>query len=299
MGLVFLTGTISASADVVLDWNEKALATVLAAKQSLFLQTRSMTMVHVAMFEAVNAIQQRYTPYKAQIPASATASSEAAAAAAAHAILARLYPNQQDALGAAYAASLAQLPDGEGKAVGIALGEKVARQILAWRADDGSTAPNTYKPSTAPGVYVPTALPVGTEQPRVTPWLMQSSAQFRLAPPPALASQEWARDYNEVKDWGGKTSAKRTAEQANIARFWLAVWPRVGIRSCGNSRLLNLGASLRMCGFSPWSIWPRRMRSFPYLTPSTPTISGAQSLPSVMAKATAMMQPVPTPYGLH
>jgi hypothetical protein len=225
MGLALLGGMAPVRADVVTDWNEQAFATLQAAKQSPFMQARSLALVHGAMFEAVNAIQKHYTPYKISLLAGATASSEAAAAAAAHTLLVKLYPDQQVALDKAYNVSLSPLPGGEGKAAGIALGEKVASMLFTLRAEDGINAPNTYKPFTAPGVYVPTALPVGTEQPRVAPWLMDRSAQFRPSPPPALTSQEWARDYNEVKDWGGKNSNKRTLEQTNIARFWVVMWP--------------------------------------------------------------------------
>jgi hypothetical protein len=151
--------------------------------------------------------------------------SEAAGAAAAYAILGKLYPDQQTALESTYAASLAQIPDGAGKAAGVAIGEKVAADILALRAADGTGAPNTYKPSTAPGVYVPTALPVAFDQPGVKPWLLESAAQFRPGPPPALSSQTWARDYDELKKLGAKTSAKRTAEQTDVARFWVVTGP--------------------------------------------------------------------------
>jgi len=89
--------------------------------------------------------------------------------AAAHAVLMKLFPEQKASLDAAYAASLAQIPDGSGKTAGIGVGEEVTGKILALRTSDGADAPNTYRPSTATGVYVPTTLPIGSQWGNVTP----------------------------------------------------------------------------------------------------------------------------------
>jgi len=209
-----------ALADVVTDWNEITLARVIAARQLPPDGARTMALVHVAMFEAVNAVQQRYAPYAFKGRAAAGTSAEAAAAAAARSALLKLFPDQQDAVEKAYTASLAQIPDGAGKAAGVALGQLVSGECLALRAADGTGAPNTYRPTTAPGVYVSTVLPVSWEWARVKPWFMTNGAQFRPGPPPALTSQQWARDYNEIKDVGARQSATRTPEQTDVARFW-------------------------------------------------------------------------------
>ncbi len=207
-------------AEVITDWNETALARVTAARQPPPDGTRTMAMVHVAMFDAVNAVQQRYAPYAFKGRAPAGTSAEVAAAVAARTILVRLFPDQQNEVEAAYAASLAQLPEGPGRAAGMALGQQVAGECLALRANDGTGAPNTYRPTTAPGVYVPTVLPVSSEWAKVNPWFMKASAQFRPGPPPALTSREWARDYDEIKALGASQSVTRTPEQTEVARFW-------------------------------------------------------------------------------
>jgi hypothetical protein len=214
------------TADVVTEWNQKAGASVLEAKIYPFAGTRVMAIVHSATFDAINSIEGRYTPYKFKVSAPTGASSEAAGVAAAHATLVTLFPDQKTALDAAYAASLAQVPDGPGKAGGIAVGEEVAAKVLAWRASDGADAPNTYRPVTTPGTYVPTTLPLGMQWGNVTPWVMESGSQFHPAPPPALSSAEWAADYNEIKEIGGKKSARRTGEQTEIARFWTITGPQ-------------------------------------------------------------------------
>src|SRR5262249_39072466 len=132
---------------------------------------------------------------------------------------------QASVLDADYAASLAQIPDGGAKTSGIAVGEEVAAKTFASRASDGADAPNTYRPAAAPGVYVPTTFPIGPQWGNWTPWIMERSSQFRPPAPPKLTSPEWARDYNEIKDLGGKRSTIRTSEQSDIARCWIIVGP--------------------------------------------------------------------------
>jgi len=214
-----------AAADVVTEWNEKALACATTAKQLPFAAARTMAMVHTAMFDAVNSIEGRYAPYKVKESAPPGSSPEAAAVAAAHAVLLNLFPDQKTDLDAAYTASMAQVPDGSGKATSISVGEKVAIEILALRTSDGADAPNTYRPTTAPGVYVMTTLPVGSQWGSVTPWAMERGSQFRPEALPQLTSPEWASDYNEIKGIGRKKSTLRTSEQTDIARFWTITGP--------------------------------------------------------------------------
>jgi hypothetical protein len=216
----------ASAADVVTEWNQKAGAAVAESKLYPFAGTRATSMVQVAVFDAINSIEGRYSPYKVKVSAPAGSSAEAAGVAAAHAVLVKLFPEQKASLDVAYAASLAQIPEGGGKTAGIEVGEEVAGKILALRASDGSGAPNNYRPITAPGVYVPTTLPIASQWGNVTPWVMERGSQFRPAAPPDLKSAEWARDYDEVKDLGGKKSTVRTAEQTETARFWLITGPQ-------------------------------------------------------------------------
>jgi hypothetical protein len=213
-------------ADVVTQWNEQAGACLLEAKSLPFLGTRVMAIVHTAMFDAVNSIEGRYTPYKFKVSAPAGASPEAAGVAAAHAALVALFPDQKVTLDAAYATSLAQIPDGSGRSAGVAVGEEVAAKVLAWRASDGADAANTYRPLTTPGAYIATTLPVGSQWGNVTPWVMERGSQFHPAPPPALGSAEWAADYNEIKELGAKKSSRRTSDQTEMARFWTITGPQ-------------------------------------------------------------------------
>jgi vanadium-dependent haloperoxidase-like protein len=212
-------------ADVVTDWNSVAMDAGIAAREAQPHQARSVTMVHVAMFEAINAIEQRYKPYVVKVSPSSGASREAAAAAAAHAILVRLYPDQSASFDSALTNSLSPIADGEAKRSGVSLGERVAQEIHNTRAAEIVSSPNIYRPRTAPGVYVPTTLPVGTEVSKFKPWLMQEPAQFRPEAPIPLQSAQWGRDYAEIKEIGGRDSAKRTSEQTAIGRFWIVTGP--------------------------------------------------------------------------
>jgi hypothetical protein len=210
----------AAQANVITDWDAKAVAFAAPGAQG----QRELAMVHVAMFDAVNSIERRYRPYLVQLAVPKTTSQEAAAATAAAVVLARLPARRATAeTKAALTSYLAAIPDGEAKADGIKLGEAVAAKVLEARQNDGANAPDAYRPRTTAGVYVPTPITVGSTWPAMMPFALTNPSQFRPQPPIPLASPEWATDYNELKDYGGKASAKRSAQQTETARFWLMV----------------------------------------------------------------------------
>ena len=225
--LALLLAPAPALANVITDWDEKAVG-IVQPGTSFPPPTayRTIAILHVAMFDAVNSIEQRYKPYKVQLPASPDTSKEAAAAAAAAAVLIKLVPDAGPDIQSTLTSYLATLPDGEAKSKGIELGQEVAMRILEARANDGASASDAYRPKTKPGVYIPTPITVGSQFPDVTPFALTSPSQFRPKPPPALDSEQWARDYNEIKDLGEKNSTKRTARQTEDARFWVLVGPR-------------------------------------------------------------------------
>jgi hypothetical protein len=221
-----LTGPM-ARADMVTDWNVKAGDIVVEAKLGPPPANRVLAIVQTAVYEAANAITQRYPASGLKLEAAPGASVDAAIAAANRATLAKLVASQQAAIDAAYQAALARLADGPAKTEGVAVGEKAAAAILASRADDGAATGESYRPYTTAGVYVPTVIPAVPQWSQRKPWLMTSPAQFRPGPPPKLTSEVWARDYNEIKALGGKSSTQRTAEQTEIARFWEATLPPI------------------------------------------------------------------------
>lgn len=222
-----LLATSMARADVVSDWNVKAGEIITQSGMGTPPANRAVAIVHTAVYEAVNAITKRYPTSGIGLDAPVSASVDAAVAAANRVALAKLLPSQQPAIERAYQTALAQIADGTAKSAGIAVGEKAAAAILASRADDGATRPESYRPRTAAGVYVPTVTPAAPQWPQRKPWLMTGAAQFRPEPPPALTSALWARDFDEIKLIGAKNSVRRTSEQSEIARFWEATLPPI------------------------------------------------------------------------
>ena len=211
------------SADVVLEWNQVLLDTLKADRLLPLYFAREAAIVSAAVYDAVNAIDRSYTPLFADVQASRGASIEAAAAQAAHDTLVALSPAHREALDAVLAADLAGIPPGRAKQ-GIAVGQAVARQILAWRSTDGSDAQVVYVPGTDPGDWQPTppafAAAVAPQWGQVIPFCIPGGSAFRPPPPPDLTGAEYAAAFEEVKSLGAAGSTTRTAEQSDIARFW-------------------------------------------------------------------------------
>ena len=245
--------TVSASANVITDWDEKGIAAVaplagVIPPYSPYAAYRMMAIVHAAMFDAVNSIEPRYRPYLIQVPADTTTSKEAAAATAAATVLATIDSKTAADMKAALADYLSAIPDGPAKFEGVRLGEKVAATILEARANDGSDAPDDYRPRTSPGVYVPTPITRAAMWGNVKPFAMANPSQFRPGPPISLESTEWTADFNEIKDYGRKDSSKRTSLQTETALFWLVSGPvayHPFIRQLGSAKQMNVVDSAR------------------------------------------------------
>ncbi len=203
--------SFGARADIVTDWNATAGQLIHDARLGTPPATRAMALVQTAVHDAVSAAGAR--------PAN-EASVDAAVAAANRVTLAKLLPAQEAVITAAYEAALARLADGPARTAGVTLGEKAANDVLARRLQDGAATPERYRPHAAPGAYVPTSGVAAWSWTQRKPWTLTSPAQFRPAPPPALNSVAWARDFEEVRVYGAKASTKRSPEQAEIARFW-------------------------------------------------------------------------------
>ena len=232
-------------ADTITDWDTKATAVASSAA----LGEREVTIVDLAMFDAVNSIERRYQPYLEQLPTTGPTSADAAAASAAATALAGVHPEAAASFKTALVEYLAQLDaTPEALANGVRLGEAAALKILEARANDGATGVDSYRPKTKPGQYVPTAVMVCSTWPTMRPFALASPSQFRPGPPLSLQSREWAVDYNEIKEFGSKTSARRSAKQTETARFWLMTGPQAYhplARQLVAERHLNLVDSAR------------------------------------------------------
>ena len=195
--------------------------------------SRAFAIVHIALFDAVNAIAGGYRSYTGLPPAPSGTLLDTAIAQAAHDALVALYPSQATRFDALLADDLRRLPDGRAKTDGIDTGRRAAASILARRANDGSqhAEPRVgvgFLTSNQPGKWRPdpisqVPLAVGAFWGRVTPFVPPPPDRFRLPPPPALTSEAYTAAFNEVKRLGGDgviTPTERTAEQTVIGIYW-------------------------------------------------------------------------------
>ncbi|MGZ6563573.1 MAG: vanadium-dependent haloperoxidase [Solirubrobacteraceae bacterium] len=218
--------TTAGDPTVISDWNALAATTVGADPTKAPQETPLYVgFVQAAVYDAVVGIDRRYEPYRFDARAPHRTSAQAAAVAAAHKVLVTYSPYAQATLDAAYAAALAQIPDGKAKTRGIAFGTLAADNLIAMRANDGRNALVLFTQPPAPGVWRPTPpalLPMAVPwMGSVTPLLVRSGAQFgEPGPPPALTSARYTRDFDEVKALGSATSTARTPEQTNSALFF-------------------------------------------------------------------------------
>jgi hypothetical protein len=236
----------AAGDDPVILWNVNAAVAAteacLTPLNNPLHESRMYSMTHVAMHDALNAIDRRSRPYAYDAQADASASPDAAVAAAARYVLVPLIAQVPLELHdptcivkgtasvlAAYTTALAAIPDGAAKEQGIAIGRAAAAAILALRAEDGAVGPflNSDCPTeTEPGEYQCTpGTPVIAFEvwANVTPFVLHRSSQFRPGPPYAVERKKYTVDYNEVKSLGGDgviTDSDRTGEQTEIALFW-------------------------------------------------------------------------------
>jgi hypothetical protein len=232
--LSLILSAASAAQDAVTEWNLNAEKAVLssAIRADAVSTARVYVLMHAAIFDAVNGIERRYTPYHVDVTAPRGASRRAAAIEAAYTTLVALFPSQKSPLDGELASSLASLSaddedsdDCQSIDLGLAWGQQVANDILAWRSSDGfntslppvigGLAPGQWRP-TPPG-FLSMAVPqVAT----MLPYAIASPSQFRPAGPPALNSAQYAANFNETKTLGSASSSSRTAEQTLIANYW-------------------------------------------------------------------------------
>jgi hypothetical protein len=233
-------------------------------------ESRLFAMVHLAIHDALNAIDRRFRRYVPGPPGPKTASPQAAVAAAAHdvlvALVAQVPVNFQSCVPASlagveadYTAALAAIPNGAAKTQGVAVGQAAAAQILALRSGDGSDIPLldfAYPEGVQPGEYRHTApfttFVLAPGWAAVTPFVLTDPGQFRPGPPPLLADDSYTSDFNEVKGLGGDgitTPSGRTANQTEIAQFWVESaalqWNRIA-RTVSSGAGLGLWRSARL-----------------------------------------------------
>lgn len=250
----------AATTDAVLAWNAIMNDTVLAGGTSPIVTSRVVALVSASVFDAFNGIEPRFRPLHVRPNAAHSASQSAAAIQAAYAMLLKLYPAQSTALGAKRDADLAALATTEKASAinnGVAWGQFVADSIFAWRQSDGFAPPpppfvgvlGIEGAPAAAGVWRPTPLAngnpgasgAGPQFATMTPWVLRRASQFRLPPPLALNSAEYAADVNETKTMGTFSGSPRTDDQSELALFWAGngplYWNRIANQISGERHL--------------------------------------------------------------
>lgn len=260
--LLAIAGTLTAplfasegDRSVVHEWNAQLEATIPASAGPTL--PRYYSMMHIAMFDAVNSIEGGYTAYHTRVYARRGASSEAAAAQAAHDVLAAMLPAQTATFDTALNARLAKIQQPCAQ-WGAQVGKEVARRIIEWRSTDGWSVPQTFTPPALPGVWQPTppafAAAAFVQAGDSRPFALPTPYYYLPRRPPALNSQEYADAVNEIKAIGGATSSVRTVDQTLLARnwasigykeLWSAVWNHVA-RDMSQSENLSLIETARL-----------------------------------------------------
>jgi len=211
--------------NAVVHWNTVADAVFTPIEgTNPMAQSRTLSIVHAAIHDALNAIERRFESYTPGVPAARGASVDAAVAAAAHDVLVTLLPEHATVVEQAYGRALSAIPDGAAKTAGVATGQAAARLNLNRRQDDGAdtAAQPPYVPIPGAGEYQFTPPFPFAAQPgwgKVTPFVIDLR-EHKVDGPQALASVHYAKDLAYVKVIGDRHSSIRTPEQSEIAQFW-------------------------------------------------------------------------------
>jgi hypothetical protein len=211
---------------------------------------RAQTRVSLAMFEALNAIDRRYTSYLGLPLGDAKASQDAAAVTAAYHVLAHFYPGQKAALDENYSVAMEAVTDPARREAGRLIGESAAKAAILAGGVDPAIPAVPYRPRARAGEWTATQLPViSPASVTFKPWVLARADSVRPAPPPALDSARWAKDYEEVRQLGARESKDRSAHQTLMARYRITpdmmptlrtVADAPGARPVENARLFAL-----------------------------------------------------------
>jgi hypothetical protein len=313
-----------AQADVVSDWNAIAQAETVLLRPTAHGQSRGIAMVEGAVYDAVNAIDRGHQPYLLdldEVGAQPWGSQDAAAATAAYPVLLAIIPTPRHAgLDAAYAATLATIPDGATKQEGVDAGEAAAEAMLEARENDGFLATFTPSIGTDPGDWRPIGWPdAPVFDPdgwvsNLKPFLIKSPSQFRSEGPNALTSAAYSKDFAEVKELGAQNSSTRTADQTAAAVFWqfapIALWnplarelaARYDLDAADQARLyamVNLAAAdaAIACWNDKyyWNFWRPRAAIREADTDGNPATIADPNWESLFAPSTQTTPPLGTP----
>jgi hypothetical protein len=220
--LAVLPGAVQA--DVVLDWDALMMEAIRAETTAPPPSTRNLAILHLAIYDAVNSIEQTHQPYLLRVRAAPGTRADVAAATAAFEVMTNLYPSSRARSRERYERFLAVVPEGKPRQDAITLGHLAAETNLIARSDDGFSTMVPYIPSNTPGRWRRTPPffrpPESPQWGQLKPFGVPSVRPFEPEGLPALTTAEYAAAFNQVKELGAKSSACRTPEQTQIAVFW-------------------------------------------------------------------------------
>jgi len=273
LGLIFQH---PATADAVTDWNVNAGKAALAAcieppgSNDPGNESRMYAMMHVAIHDALNAIDPRFHPYVFNVQGPAGASRVAAVASAARNVLVPVISQLPfsaacvqagiASVEADYSAAISALPNNAARMEGILVGQSSAAAIVALRSGDGSVKSQVdfaYPQGAEPGEFrfVPGFdFAFGAAWADVTPFVLNQASQFRPGPPYKVSSKKYTTDFNEIKTFGGDgvtTPSLRTTDETQFGLFWIEgsvlTWNRIA-RNVSANRGLDLWENARLFG---------------------------------------------------
>lgn len=241
------------SNDVIINWNKTSYNAMAGPQYNPLVATRIQALVHISMHDALNNISETYETY-ALVDTDKKAHPIAAAASAAHTVLVVTFPDKKSLLDSALQASLSKIPSGEELESGLALGFKAAQAVLSKHSNDGifQNPVSEIPVSAEPGVYQPvppTPFVFAPFWAKLTTFALENPDQFRVSIHPAITSDEYVKDFNEVKSKGAKDGSKRTEEETAIAKYWYEFseigWNRI-TQNVAASKKTDLIATARL-----------------------------------------------------
>lgn len=254
LAMTIVAFTFNASADVISDWNAMTFGHAAAVGRPGGSVTIDLATVHAAQYDAVQAIERDYEPYRVTDVPNAAGSPIAAAVKAARDVLLARFPTRAAIIQGQYDTYL--INNGiDPNDPGIAVGTYVAARLIAYRSCDDSLPaprPESYVGGTAMGQWRPTpgvtAMKPGEWQGNITPFFMTRPSQFRSDPPPPMESNQYARDHDEVRLYGAATGSLREQYHNDLAAFWTSPGREVfvALRTVATANVDNVSDSSRL-----------------------------------------------------
>lgn len=222
--ILFSLGS-TANANEVSKWTELLLQAIRVNKTPPPVAARNLAIIQVGMFDAINSIIPKYNPYLIQVHSTHKLVADVAAAKSARDLMVKMFPANSNIWDEQLELTLLKFSDDDLRSLSVALGAYIAEKVWEVRLGDlKNNNPFDAGSFIEIGMWKPT--PPKFDSPLLTGWGkiktfgLESGNQYRQSGPPKFNSSEYARDFQEVSEFGEKIKNKRTDEQTLIAKFW-------------------------------------------------------------------------------